>query len=289
MVLTRKITAGITAFSLLCTGIIMTSCSGEVSGTFAESVNTEAGVTDGSNESVTNESETSGTETSITQITGSVTVSPIKDKDSLFNGYEALSNEQIVQLDQLCDPQIGGDDRIIWSCEKDFYDSLSSASKDLAGFKDVRFDETSDYSETRIDIIDVKDPDLQKALAPYIENGYTITSVVGENYITYNGERLVGNIFFNNGYHIASFSENLATTGFVVKVTDELFQAYMYALSRRAIIEVSKKYDYTVTKKDGIYQVNITGREMSDIEIEYDPSTGIMAYIIKIDPSDTVG
>ena len=33
MVLTRKITAGITAFSLLCTGIIMTSCSGEVSGT----------------------------------------------------------------------------------------------------------------------------------------------------------------------------------------------------------------------------------------------------------------
>ena len=176
MVLTRKITAGITAFSLLCTGIIMTSCSGEVSGTFAES---GAAAT-----SVTNESETSGTETSITQITGSVTVSPIKDKDSLFNGYEALSNEQIVQLDQLCDPQIGGDDRIIWSCEKDFYDSLSSKSKDLAGFKDVRFDATSDYSETQIDIIDVKDPDLQKALAPYVENGYTITSVVGENYIT---------------------------------------------------------------------------------------------------------
>ena len=166
MVLTRKITAGITAFSLLCTGIIMTSCSGEVSGTFAES---SAAAT-----SVTNESETSGTETSITQITGSVTVSPIKDKDSLFNGYEALSNEQIVQLDQLCDPQIGGDDRIIWSCEKDFYDSLSSASKDLAGFKDVRFDETSDYSETQIDIIDVKDPDLQMALAPYVKNGYKL-------------------------------------------------------------------------------------------------------------------
>ena len=281
MVLTRKFTAGITAFSLLCTGIIMTSCSGEVSGTFAESGTTAT--------SVTNESETSGTETSITQITGSIVVSPIKDKDSLFNGYEALSNEQIVQLDQLCDPQIGGDDRIIWSCEKDFYDSLSSASRDLAGFKDVRFDETSGYSEPGIDIIAVKDQELQKALAPYVKSGYSITSLVGENYITYNGERLVGNIFFNNGYHIASFSENLATTGFVVKVTDELFQAYMYALSRRAVLESSKNYDYTVTKKDGIYQVNITCREMSDIEIEYDPSTGIMAYIIKIDPSDTVG
>ena len=281
MVLTRKITAGITAFSLLCTGIIMTSCSGEVSGTFAESSATAT--------SVTNESETSGTETSITQITGSVTVSPIKDKDSLFNGYEALSNEQIVQLDQLCDPQIGGDDRIIWSCEKDFYDSLSSASKDLAGFKDVRFDETSDYSETQIDIIDVKDPDLQKALAPYVKNGYTITSVVGENYITYNGERLVGNIFFNNGYHIASFSENLATTGFVVKATDELFQAYVYALSRRTLIESSRQYDFDVTSSDDLYVIKITCEDMNDIEIEYDPSTGIMAYIIKIDPSDTVG
>ena len=281
MVLTRKFTAGITAFSLLCTGIIMTSCSGEVSGTFAESSATAT--------SVTNESETSGTETSITQITDSVTVSPIKDKDSLFNGYEALSNEQIVQLDQLCDPQIGGDDRIIWSCEKDFYDSLSSASKDLAGFKDVRFDETSDYSETRIDIIDVKDPDLQKALAPYVENGYTITSVVGENYITYNGERLVGNIFFNNGYHIASFSENLATTGFVVKATDELFQAYVYALSRRTLIDSSRQYDFYVTSSDDLYVIKITCEDMNDIEIEYDPSTGIMAYIIKIDPSDTVG
>lgn len=281
MVLTRKFTAGITAFSLLCTGMIMTSCSGEVSGTFAESGATAA--------SVTNESESSGTETSITQITGSIVVSPIKDKDSLFNGYEALSNEQIVQLDQLCDPQIGGDDRIIWSCEKDFYDTLSSASKDLAGFKDVRFDETSDYSETRIDIIDVKDPDLQKALAPYIENGYTITSVVGENYITYNGERLVGNIFFNNGYHIASFSENLATTGFVVKATDELFQAYVYALNRRALIESSRQYDFYVTSSDDLYVIKITCEDMNDIEIEYDPSTGIMAYIIKIDPSDTVG
>ena len=281
MVLTRKITAGITAFSLLCTGIIMTSCSGEVSGTFAESSATAT--------SVTNESETSGTETSITQITGSVTVSPIKDKDSLFNGYEALSNEQIVQLDQLCDPQIGGDDRIIWSCEKDFYDSLSSKSKDLAGFKDVRFDETSDYSETQIDIIDVKDPDLQMALAPYVKNGYTITSVVGENYITYNGERLVGNIFFNNGYHIASFNENLATTGFVVKATDELFQAYVYALSRRTLIESSRQYDFDVTTSDDLYVIKITCEDMNDIEIEYDLSTGIMAYIIKIDPSDTVG
>ena len=281
MVLTRKITAGITAFSLLCTGIIMTSCSGEVSGTFAESSATAT--------SVTNESETSGTETSITQITGSVTVSPIKDKNSLFNGYEALSNEQIVQLDQLCDPQIGGDDRIIWSCEKDFYDSLSSKSKDLAGFKDVRFDETSDYSETQIDIIDVKDPDLQKALAPYIENGYTITSVVGENYITYNGERLVGNIFFNNGYHIASFNENLATTGFVVKATDELFQAYVYALSRRTLIESSRQYDFDVTTEGDLCVINITCEDMNDIEIKYDFSTGIMAYIIKIDPSDTVG
>lgn len=281
MVLTRKITAGITAFSLLCTGIIMTSCSGEVSGTFAES---SAAAT-----SVTNESETSGTETSITQITGSVTVSPIKDKDSLFNGYEALSNEQIVQLDQLCDPQIGGDDRIIWSCEKDFYDSLSSKSKDLAGFKDVRFDETSDYSETQIDIIDVKDPDLQMALAPYVKNGYTITSVVGENYITYNGERLVGNIFFNNGYHIASFSENLATTGFVVKATDELFQAYVYALSRRTLIESSRQYDFDVTTEGDLCVINITCEDMNDIEIKYDFSTGIMAYIIKIDPSDTVG
>ena len=281
MVLTRKITAGITAFSLLCTGMILTSCSGEVSGTFAESSATAT--------SVTNESETSGTETSITQITGSVTVSPIKDKNSLFNGYEALSNEQIVQLDQLCDPQIGGDDRIIWSCEKDFYDSLSSASKDLAGFKDVRYDETSDYSETQIDIIDVKDPDLQMALAPYVKNGYTITSVVGENYITYNGERLVGNIFFNNGYHIASFSENLATTGFVVKATDELFQAYVYALSRRTLIESSRQYDFDVTSSDDLYVIKITCEDMNDIEIEYDPSTGIMAYIIKIDPSDTVG
>lgn len=281
MVLTRKITAGITAFSLLCTGMILTSCSGEVSGTFAES---SAAAT-----SVTNESETSGAETSITQITGSVTVSPIKDKNSLFNGYEALSNEQIVQLDQLCDPQIGGDDRIIWSCEKDFYDSLSSASKDLAGFKDVRFDETSDYSETQIDIIDVKDPDLQMALAPYVKNGYTITSVVGENYITYNGERLVGNIFFNNGYHIASFSENLATTGFVVKATDELFQAYVYALSRRTLIESSRQYDFDVTTEGDLCVINITCEDMNDIEIEYDPSTGIMAYIIKIDPSDTVG
>ena len=281
MVLTRKITAGITAFSLLCTGIIMTSCSGEVSGTFAES---SAAAT-----SVINESETSGTETSITQITGSVTVSPIKDKDSLFNGYEALSNEQIVQLDQLCDPQIGGDDRIIWSCEKDFYDSLSSKSKDLAGFKDVRFDETSDYSETQIDIIDVKDPDLQMALAPYVKNGYTITSVVGENYITYNGERLVGNIFFNNGYHIASFSENLATTGFVVKATDELFQAYVYALSRRTLIESSRQYDFDVTTEGDLCVINITCEDMNDIEIKYDFSTGIMAYIIKIDPSDTVG
>ena len=281
MVLTRKFTAGITAFSLLCTGIIMTSCSGEVSGTFAES---GAAAT-----SVTNESETSGTETSITQITGSVTVSPIKDKDSLFNGYEALSNEQIVQLDQLCDPQIGGDDRIIWSCEKDFYDSLSSKSKDLAGFKDVRFDATSDYSETQIDIIDVKDPDLQKALAPYVENGYTITSVVGENYITYNGERLVGNIFFNNGYHIASFNENLATTGFVVKATDELFQAYVYALSRRTLIESFRQYDFDITTEGDLCVINITCEDMNDIEIEYDPSTGIMAYIIKIDPSDTVG
>ena len=281
MVLTRKITAGITAFSLLCTGMILTSCSGEVSGTFAESSATAT--------SVTNESETSGTETSITQITGSVTVSPIKDKNSLFNGYEALSNEQIVQLDQLCDPQIGGDDRIIWSCEKDFYDSLSSASKDLAGFKDVRFDETSDYSETQIDIIDVKDPDLQMAMAPYVKNGYTITSVVGENYITYNGERLVGNIFFNNGYHIASFSENLATTGFVVKATDELFQAYVYALSRRTLIESSRQYDFYVTSSDDLYVIKITCEDMNDIEIEYDPSTGIMAYIIKIDPSDTVG
>ena len=281
MVLTRKFTAGITAFSLLCTGIIMTSCSGEVSGTFAES---SAAAT-----SVTNESETSGTETSITQITDSITVSPIKDKNSLFNGYEALSNEQIVQLDQLCDPQIGGDDRIIWSCEKDFYDSLSSKSKDLAGFKDVRFDETSDYSETQIDIIDVKDPDLQMALAPYVKNGYTITSVVGENYITYNGERLVGNIFFNNGYHIASFNENLATTGFVVKATDELFQAYVYALSRRTLIESSRQYDFYVTSSDDLYVIKITCEDMNDIEIEYDPSTGIMAYIIKIDPSDTVG
>ena len=281
MVLTRKITAGVTAFSLLCTGIIMTSCSGEVSGTFAESSATAT--------SVTNESETSGTETSITQITGSVTVSPIKDKDSLFNGYEALSNEQIVQLDQLCDPQIGGDDRIIWSCEKDFYDSLSSKSKDLAGFKDVRFDATSDYSETQIDIIDVKDPDLQMALAPYVKNGYTITSVVGENYITYNGERLVGNIFFNNGYHIASFNENLATTGFVVKATDELFQAYVYALSRRTLIDSSRQYEFDVTTSDDLYVIKITCEDMNDIEIEYDPSTGIMAYIIKIDPSDAVG
>ena len=60
-------------------------------------------------------------------------------------------------------------------------------------------------------------------------------------------------------------------------------------MSRRSVLESAKNYDYTVTKKDGIYQVDITGREMSDIEIEYDPSTGIMAYIIKIDPSDTVG
>ena len=75
----------------------------------------------------------------------------------------------------------------------------------------------------------------------------------------------------------------------MVKITDELFQAYMYALSRRSVLESAKNYDYTVTKKDGIYQVDITGREMSDIEIEYDLSTGIMTYIIKIDPSDTVG
>ena len=237
---------------MLFTSFVVTACDNEVSGTFEGTETTPE---------VTMESS-GGTSTGTTTDQGkndndsSVKVS--RNKESLFNKYEALSREQLVMLDQLCEPQMGGNDLITWSNEKDFYNSLSPESKKLAGFKDVRFDETSGYIESGIDIIAV-------------------------------GERLVGNIFFNNGYHIASFSENLATTGFVVKVTDELFQAYMYALSRRAIIEVSKKYDYTVTKKDGIYQVNITGREMSDIEIEYDPSTGIMAYIIKIDPSDTVG
>ena len=283
MALTKRIAAGLTAAAMLFTSFVVTACDNEVSGTFEGTETTPE---------VTMESS-GGTSTGTTTDQGkndndsSVKVS--RNKESLFNKYEALSREQLVMLDQLCEPQMGGNDLITWSNEKDFYDSLSPESKKLAGFKDVRFDETSGYIETGIDIIAVKDQELQKALAPYVKNGYNITSVVGENCITYNGERLVGNIFFNNGYHIASFSENLATTGFVVKVTDELFQAYMYALSRRAIIEVSKKYDYTVTKKDGIYQVNITGREMSDIEIEYDPSTGIMAYIIKIDPSDTVG
>lgn len=279
MALTKKLAAGFTAAAMLFTGFIVTACDSEVSGTF------------GSTKTTTESSEgtVAGTSADQSKNVDDSSFKVSRDKASLFNSYEALTREQLVMLDMLCEPKIGGNDVITWSDEKDFYDSLSPESKKFAGFKEVRFDETATFSEAGIDIIAVKNQELQKALATYVKNGYTITSVVGENYITYNGERLVGNIFFNNGYHIASFSENLATTGFVVKVTDELFQAYMYALSRRAVLESSKNYDYTVTKKDGIYQVNITCREMSDIEIEYDPSTGIMAYIIKIDPSDTVG
>lgn len=283
MALTKKLAAGLTA-AMLFTSVFATACDKEVSGTFG-STETTPGATAESSESTA----AAGTEATTQGKSDDYNFKTSPDKESLFNKYEALTREQMIMLDTLCEPQIGGNDTITWSDEKDFYDSLSPESKKLAGFKDVRFDETATFSEAGIDIIAVKDQEIQKALATYVKNGYTITSVVGENYITYNGERLVGNIFFNNGYHIASFSENLATTGFVVKITDELFQAYMYALSRRAVLESSKNYDYTVTKKDGIYQVNITCREMSDIEIEYDPSTGIMAYIIKIDPSDTVG
>ncbi len=279
MALTKKLAAGFTAAAMLFTGFIVTACDNEVSGTF--------GSTETTKESFVGTVEGTSADQSKNDDDSSFKVS--RDKASLFNSYEALTREQLVMLDTLCEPQIGGNDTIIWNNEKEFYDSLSSESKKLAGFKDIRDDKSSNYSVTEINIADVKDPVLQKTLASYVKNGYTITSTVGENSITYNGERLVGNIFFNNGYHIDSYSENLATTGFVVKITDELFQAYMYSLSRRAILESSKNYDYTVTKKDGIYQVNITCREMSDIEIEYDPSTGIMAYIIKIDPSDTVG
>ncbi len=275
----RKFAAGLMAASLIFTVISATACGKDVSGTF-------------SNPETTEES-TTGTGTETTSAPGNTDngnnfkASP--DKASLFNKYEALTHEQLVQLDRLCVPQIGGDDLITWGNEKDFYNSLSPESKKLAGFKDIRDDKSSNYSVTEINIADVKDPVLQKTLASYVKNGYTITSTVGENSITYNGERLVGNIFFNNGYHIDSYSENLATTGFVVKITDELFQAYMYALSRRAVLESAKNYDYTVTSNDGIHQVRITCKGMSNVEIEYDPSTGIMTYIIKIDPSDTVG
>ena len=283
MALTKKLAAGLTA-AMLFTSVFATACDKEVSGTFG-STETTPGVTAESSGSTA----AAGTEATTQGKSDDYNFKTSPDKESLFNKYEALTREQMIILDTLCEPQIGGNDTIIWNNEKEFYGSLSSESKKFAGFKDVKYDEASANSKIQINVTDIKDPDLQKALASYVKNGYSITSVVGENYITYNGERLVGNIFFTTGYHIDSFSQNLITTGFVVKITDELFQAYMYALSRRSVLESAKKYDYTVTKKDGIYQVNITGREMSDIEIEYDPSTGIMAYIIKIDPSDTVG
>ena len=266
MALTKKLAAGLTA-AMLFTSVFATACDKEVSGTFG-STETTPGVTAESSGSTA----AAGTEATTQGKSDDYNFKTSPDKESLFNKYEALTREQMIMLDTLCEPQIGGNDTIIWNNEKEFYGSLSSESKKFAGFKDVKYDEASANSKIQINVTDIKDPDLQKALASYVKNGYSITSVVGENYITYNGERLVGNIFFTTGYHIDSFSQNLITTGFVVKITDELLH-----------------YDYTVTKKDGIYQVDITGREMSDIEIEYDPSTGIMAYIIKIDPSDTVG
>ena len=75
----------------------------------------------------------------------------------------------------------------------------------------------------------------------------------------------------------------------MVKATDELFQAYVYALSRRTLIESFRQYDFDITTEGDLCVINITCEDMNDIEIEYDSSTGIMAYIIKIDPSDTVG
>lgn len=283
MALTKKLAAGLTA-AMLFTSVFATACDKEVSGTFGSTGT--PGVTAESSES-TAAAGMEATTQGKSDDEYNFKTSP--DKESLFNKYEALTREQMIMLDTLCEPQIGGNDTIIWNNEKEFYGSLSSESKKFAGFKDVKYDEASANSKIQINVTDIKDQDLQKALASYVKNGYSITSVVGENYITYNGERLVGNIFFTTGYHIDSFSQNLITTGFVVKITDELFQAYMYALSRRSAIESAKDYDYTVAENDGIYQVNITCKGMSDIEIEYDPSTGIMAYIIKIDPSDTVG
>lgn len=284
MALTKKLAAGLTA-AMLFTSVFATACDKEVSGTFG-STETTPGATAESSESTA--AAGTGATTQGKADDGN-NIKNSRDKESLFNKYEALTREQMIMLDTLCEPQIGGNDTIIWNNEKEFYGSLSSESKKFAGFKDVKYDEASANSKIQINVTDIKDPDLQKALASYVKNGYSITSVVGENYITYNGERLVGNIFFTTGYHIDSFSQNLITTGFAVKITDELFQAYMYALSRRSAIESAKDYDYTVAENDGIYQVNITCKGMSDIEIEYDPSTGIMTYIIKIDPSDTVG
>ncbi len=283
MALTKKLATGFTAAAMLLSGFIVTACDKEVSGTFSVTETTPE---------VTTES-TAGTSAETTVDPGNSdndnNSMTSQDKATLFNQYDALSYEQMTMLDMLCESWIGGDDSITWGNEKDFYDSLSTESKMLAGFKDIRYDETSGYEVTQIDITDITDQDLQEALAPFVENGYTITSTVGEDSFTYNGERLVGNIFFNTGYHIDSYSENLVNTGFVVKATDELFQSYMYALSKRAVLESSMNYDYTVQMKDNVYQVEITRTGMCNIEIEYDTSTGIMAYIIKIDYSDTVG
>ena len=78
------------------------------------------------------------------------------------------------------------------------------------------------------------------------------------------------------------------TSGYVAKATDELFQAYVYTLNKRAILESYANYDFTVTQKDNIYQVKITRDQQKKKKIEYDSSAGIMTYIIVYDPVNVV-
>lgn len=98
MALTKKLAAGVTAASLLFTGVIVTSCSKDISGTFAAS------------ETAAESTARSETEASASAKTISDYIfksSP--DKESLFNGYEALTEEQKFFLYALCSPQAGGD------------------------------------------------------------------------------------------------------------------------------------------------------------------------------------
>ena len=273
MALTKKLAAGVTAASLLFTGVIVTSCSKDISGTFAAS------------ETAAESTARSETEASASAKTISDYIfksSP--DKESLFNGYEALTEEQKFFLYALCSPQAGGDDTYINDFDTDLYNSLSPESQALVEIREIRRNYSGNYPFSSIDISIIKDPSIQKALAPYVKDGYEITSILGENTLSFNGERLAGSIFFKNGFHIEKYFGDRMTSGYVAKATDELFQAYVYTLNKRAILESYANYDFTVTQKDNIYQVKITRDQQNDIEIEYDPSAGIMTYIIVYDP-----
>ncbi|MBR3057898.1 MAG: hypothetical protein IKG93_08005 [Clostridiales bacterium] len=285
----KKLSAGLTVISLLFTSFTLTACNKKVSGTFANLEASQSTNMQTTEETTAATSRQSDPTSNLNPVT---TQDPLSgnpqslDKDALFNYFEDVDDSVIKQVEMLCKPQIGGDDGVVYSNEKDLYVRLSPESQKLVDIKDIRFISSSVSYEEEIDLSQIEDPDFQKALAPYIKDGYSISSKVSEDSMTYNGERLVGDLYFNTGYHINGSDGNEDHHGFLVKITDELFQTYIFTLSQKASYESSMGYNFDVTKKDDVYKVEITGQETNNIEIEYDTSSDIMTYIIKIDFSD---